>query len=550
MSVYYHDVSPPSPSSTCSSTAIISSCRSVGHDLRQSDETYHAEHDQSSLESHGVLSPLLPGPCLIDGASHTTNNDRNSGMQYSGISRLDNEKEAQRINRKIDLYLLPLLSLLYLFNGLDRGNIGNAQTQGFTHDIGALPDDLNLAVSLFFITFVLFQMPSAALGQWLGPSKWLPIMMLCWGVITLIQAFIWGKVALITTRLLIGVFEAGFYPTCIIYLGSFYSRFDLATRIGLFYGQYAIASAFSGALSYAIFQISHAWLKPWQLLFIIEGVLTCILGVVALLWLPTRPGEAWFLSRYERQFVVERVGGGKSGEVDYSSLTRRDLIETLRDWKLWFVLVFNICASVPATAFSVFLPLIVQGMGYKSIEANLMSVPPAVCGAVGLYLFASSSDRRRERGWHIVGALVVAIGGLIGVVVSVSNAAKYAALCVFLFGSYVPPPLTVAWLSGNTPATGKRALVVGANGLGNLAGAIGSQLYRAEYAPGYKLPLVVTLGFVGVALTGYVAYRHTLRAVNARRAAIRKLKSAEQIETERVDTVRHADRKWVFLYDL
>lgn len=115
-----------------------------------------------------------------------------------------------------------------------------------------------------------------------------------------------------------------------------------------------------------------------------------------------------------------------------------------------------------------------------------MSVPPAVCGAVGLYLFASSSDRHRERGWHIVGALVVALGGLVGVVGSVSNAAKYASLCVFLFGSYVPPPLTVAWLSGNTPTAGKRALVVGANGLGNLAGAIGSQLYRAEYAPGYK----------------------------------------------------------------
>lgn len=450
----------------------------------------------------------------------------------------------------MDLYLLPLLSLLYLFNGLDRGNIGNAQTQGFTHDIGALPDDLNLAVSLLFVTFVLFQVPSAAVGQWLGPSTWLPIMMLCWGLITTIQAFIWGKAALITTRLLIGVFEAGFYPTCIVYLGSFYSRFDLATRIGLFYGQYAIASAFSGALSYAIFQVSHAWLKPWQLLFLIEGVLTCVLGAVAWLWLPTGPRGAWFLSHSERQFVVDRVGGVEPNAAKYSSLTRRDLVETLRDWKLWFVLVFNICASVPVTAFSVFLPLVVQGMGYESVEANLMSVPPAVCGAVGLYLFASSSDRHRERGWHIVGALVVALGGLVGVVGSVSNAAKYASLCVFLFGSYVPPPLTVAWLSGNTPTAGKRALVVGANGLGNLAGAIGSQLYRAEYAPGYKLPLVVTLGFVGVALTGYVAYRYTLWAVNARRAAIRKSKSAEQIEAERVDSVRHADRKWVFVYDL
>lgn len=97
-----------------------------------------------------------------------------------------------------------------------------------------------------------------------------------------------------------------------------------------------------------------------------------MLGAVAWLWLPTGPRGAWFLSHSERQFVVDRVGGVEPNAAKYSSLTRRDLVETLRDWKLWFVLVFNICASVPVTAFSVFLPLVVQGMGYESVEANLV----------------------------------------------------------------------------------------------------------------------------------------------------------------------------------
>lgn len=172
MSVGHQDGSPPPSSSPCSSGAPISNYYPIGHDLKHPDDRYRLEHDRSSFESQGVLSPLLPG------SPHATALRSNSiEMQDSGISSLENEREAQRINRKMDLYLLPLLSLLYLFNGLDRGNIGNAQTQGFTHDIGALPDDLNLAVSLFFVTFVLFQMPSAAVGQWLGPSTWLPIMM-------------------------------------------------------------------------------------------------------------------------------------------------------------------------------------------------------------------------------------------------------------------------------------------------------------------------------------------------------------------------------------
>lgn len=172
MSVGHQDGSPPPSSSPCSSRALISNYYPIGHDLKHPDDRYRLEHDRNSFESQGVLSPLLPG------SPHATALRSNSiEMQDSGISSLENEREAQRINRKMDLYLLPLLSLLYLFNGLDRGNIGNAQTQGFTHDIGALPDDLNLAVSLLFVTFVLFQVPSAAVGQWLGPSTWLPIMM-------------------------------------------------------------------------------------------------------------------------------------------------------------------------------------------------------------------------------------------------------------------------------------------------------------------------------------------------------------------------------------
>ena len=116
------------------------------------------------------------------------------------------------------------------------------------------------------------------------------------------------------------------------------------------------------------------------------------------------PGSAWFLKTNERSYATQRVQidiacyvkheYGKDGLEKWNErLSKRDLIETGKDWKLWYVLVFNICASVPSQAFSVFLPLVVKGLGYTSIEANLMSVLPYVCGAVGLYLFAFSSDK-------------------------------------------------------------------------------------------------------------------------------------------------------------
>ncbi|RSL91245.1 hypothetical protein CEP52_014321 [Fusarium oligoseptatum] len=141
-------------------------------------------------------------------------------------SHEDTAARSKALNQKLDVALLPLLSLLYLFNGLDRGNVGNAETQGFTTDIGAKPDDLNEAVSLFFVTFVVLQPVSAAVGRYIGAKHWIPILMFGWGTVTVGQAFIKGRGALIATRLLIGAFEAGFYPTAVAYLSFFYPRYD------------------------------------------------------------------------------------------------------------------------------------------------------------------------------------------------------------------------------------------------------------------------------------------------------------------------------------
>ncbi|CAM1505746.1 Fc.00g113830.m01.CDS01 [Cosmosporella sp. VM-42] len=463
------------------------------------------------------------------------------------------------INRKLDFALLPLLSLLYLFNGLDRGNVGNAETQGFTKDIGARPDDLNQAVSLFFVTFVVLQPVSAGVGRWLGAKHWIPIMMFSWGIVTIMQAYINGRDGLIATRLLIGAFEAGFYPTSVAYLSTFYTRFELCVRLALFYGQYAIAGAFSGSIAYGVFHLNHSSLKNWQYLFIIEGALTCVLAIVAWFWLPMGPGSAWFLTPEEQSFASERVRQDSADYVshDYQKdgletdrLQKRDFIETFKDWKLWSVLLLNICASVPSGAFSVFLPLVVQGLGYESILANLMTVPPYICGAVGLYIFAWSSDYRKERGYHIVGGILIAVVGLILTVTITSTTGKYISLCILLSGVYVSPPLTMAWLSGNTPEPGKRSLVLGVNGFGNLGGVIGAQLYRKKFSPGYHIPFYATLGFLAVALVGYFAYRVALGVANKRKRAVLSTMTEDEIQNERLNDLRYGDMKLTFIYGL
>jgi hypothetical protein len=127
-------------------------------------------------------------------------------------------------------------------------------------------------------------------------------------------------------------------------------------------------------------------LHNWQWLFIIEGVLTVAMAFIAWFWLPIGPESAWFLNDEERLFAAARI---LKDHNDYAThncdtkikkdLTMLDASETARDWKTWYVLAFNICASVPNQTFSVFLPLVVQGLGYSSIQANLVSMKNLVC---------------------------------------------------------------------------------------------------------------------------------------------------------------------------
>jgi hypothetical protein len=173
-----------------------------------------------------------------------------------------------------------------------------------------------------------------------------------------------------------------------------------------------------------------------------------------------------------------------------------------------------------------------------------------------------------ERGYHAISGLITCLVGLIVIITVHHNVGRYVALCILLAGSYITPSLTMAWLSGNTPgelipipmtpdpfsdsspAPGKRVLVIGVNGFGNLAGVIGAQLFRSKYGPTYLVPLHATLGFIAFSLIGYIGYRFTLRAVNQHRA--RKIASWSEVdvENERNDGKRLGDKKYTFMYSL
>ena len=463
------------------------------------------------------------------------------------------EKHQHRaLNRKFDLFVLPFCVGIYLLNGLDRSNLGNAQTNGFTKDLNMPSTAINTATSLFFCTFVPLQPVSVAVGKRLGQSYWLGFISLGWGILTLSHAFVKTEAQLIAVRLLIGVFEAGFYPTCVSFLSTFYPRFDLAFRIALFYGSYAVAGAFGGLIAYGCFHISGA-LYGWQYLFIIEGTLTICLALVTPFWLAVSPGRAWFLSEDERRYADKRMVIDAAANLDSTyKISKRDIVEGTLDWKLWCVLPFNVLASVAPQGFTIFFPIVVKGLGYSGATANLMTVPPYVIGTICLLCFAFSSDHFHERTMHILVGLGIVIVGLILVItLPLENIhGRYGGLVVLLAGTFIAAPITVAWLAGNTPEPGKRTFILGINGWGNLGGIIGSELYLSKYGPDYHWPLKVTVGLIAAAWVGYAAYHFELKFMNRYKAKKIAKMTPEEIEAESRNEKRYADRKWTFVYGM
>jgi sugar phosphate permease len=296
-----------------------------------------------------------------------------------------------------------------------------------------------------------------------GPKYWLSVLLIVWGALCMAHAGIKNNATLIALRLLLGAAESGYTPIGYYMMSLYYPKYALGLRMGAFSGMYSVAGAFAGLIAYGFLQVTSSYLKGWQILFLFEGGLTVLTGIVALVILPTSLETAWFLTPVERQHAVNRMqrdyishmdldpDGNPISQGNDESISMRDITDVLKDWKKLLIILFNILAILPVTAFTTFLPLMVQGMGYSGVKATLMSVPPFVVGTVGLIIIVWSSDRMKERSLHTIFGMALALIGCIVMATSDNPRLRYGFSHVCLAGAFVAGPLIAVWLAGNTP---------------------------------------------------------------------------------------------------
>ncbi|PSN64865.1 MFS transporter-like protein [Corynespora cassiicola Philippines] len=431
---------------------------------------------------------------------------------------VENPALDKRLNRKFDLHILPWLFGIWLFSFIDRSNIGNARIAGLPQDLNiSTGTAFNVALLVFYIPYILVDVPSNLALKKFRAGTYLPSLITAWGLVCTFMGFTKSFAGLVVCRLLLGLFEGGILGGVIIYLAMFYPRHVMLYRSGLFYCAAPLSGAFGGLLASALGRISYGGYNHWPWIFFIEGAATVIFGVVCFFFMPDTPAAARFLTDEEKQWALRRMRHDSSGatavNVDQEEFDWHWVRMALRapqTWFcafVWFFLLVPLyvrkkkkssgmgCCTCGDLSFSLFLPSIIAGMGYRSTVAQLFTVPPNMAGFVTVILTAYLSDKLKNRGYFIVGGTIIGICGYIMLLVAERNAVRYAGTFLVAVGVFQGSPMLMGWVSNNLAPHYVRAVGVGVViSIANCSAFIGTFIYLQRDAPKYTLGHAVSLG--------------------------------------------------------
>ncbi len=377
----------------------------------------------------------------------------------------------QAILSKVTRRLIPYMFLLYIVSYLDRINVGFAALQ-LNAALKFDPAVFGLGAGIFFIGYFIFEVPSNLIMERVGARLWIARILVSWGIISSAMMFVNGRAAFYILRFLLGVAEAGFFPGMILYLTYWFPREARGRAIARFMTATAIAGVVGGPVSGFLLQMDgFAGLAGWQWLFLIEGLPAVVLGFVTLAYLPDGPKHARWLTPAEKAWLAERL------ERESEEIRRRGhhtVITALKSARVWTLALIYFAIVIGFYGISLWLPQIVQAFsGLGNIAVGFITAVPWLAASIGMVLIGKSSDRRRERPWHVAtsafaGAMGLALAGYLRVPGAELGALALAA--VGIWGSLGPFwAMSSEFLIG----TGAAAGIALINSVGNLGGFLG-----------------------------------------------------------------------------
>src|SRR6201985_2108446 len=307
---------------------------------------------------------------------------------------------------KATMRLLPFLGLMLVLNFLDRSNVRFAKT-AYQADTGISDAAYALGAGILYLGYATFEVPSNLIMQRVGARLWLSRIMITWAIVSMAFALVQGPVSFAVLRFLLGVAEAGFYPGILLYFTYWFPAGTRARILAIFCMGIPVSNLIGAPFSGWLLGFEANGLHGWQWMYILEGIPTLLLGVVALWGLPDNPAKAHFLSPREKEIVLARLAQEDRPQI-------HGFGEMMKDWRVWALIIPDFAIVFGIYALGFWMPQMVKAMGYDIHQTSLIVMIPYIASLAILWGIGVSSDRTGKRALHFcLSALICAAGFLI-----------------------------------------------------------------------------------------------------------------------------------------
>jgi ACS family tartrate transporter-like MFS transporter len=319
------------------------------------------------------------------------------GQASAGGSMEERAGFARRTNRRITARLVPFLFLLYIIAFIDRTNVASAALQ-MPHDLGFSDKVVGFGSGIFFFGYMLLQIPGALIAERMSVRRWISRVMVAWGLLTILMAFVHTAREFYAVRFMVGVAEAGFFPAVVVYLTHWFRNADRAKALAGFYAAMPLSFVVGSPLAGLLLKISWHGVHGWRWLFVLEGIPAMAMGIVALFYLTDWPREAKWLREDEREWIAGELEREKEAK---KTLRPFSIWQALRDRNVILLMFCYFFATSGNYGIAFWLPTILKRISGKSdLMVTLLAALPYLAGAITQQMNGWHSDRTQERKWH------------------------------------------------------------------------------------------------------------------------------------------------------
>ncbi|KAI1105638.1 allantoate permease [Jackrogersella minutella] len=432
-----------------------------------------------------------PNVTDVDAALEYLNHENTTAMT---------EINEKALVRKLDMTIVPLMWACYNLQYLDKTLINYANVMGLQEDTGITGNQFSLLATLFYITYLAFEFPTGYLMQRLPTSKYLGANVILWGLVVTLNSAAKNWAALAALRTLLGCFESAIAPALILVTSMWYKRSEQPARVGFWYVGTGTGSIIGALTSFGFQHYESEIFTPWQIMFLLFGLITIAVGVLTVIFLPDSPMKSR-LTREEKIWAIERLRENQTG-IENKHFKMYQVRDCFTDPQTWLIILITITMNIPNGAVSSYQATIIKGFGYTSKQTALLSIPSGVVSCISVIGAGLSSSKFNARGLVII--ILLLVGGILGgSLLAFSSPTNKGAL---LTGNYLTNVIgaalpmvysySAANYAGHTKKVTMNAVVLISFCLGNI---IGPLTFRDADKPQYLPAKIVIIASTAVA---------------------------------------------------